>query len=272
MDYSSYLDESNGYANEVSSRIDHAKSLVQQANAVASGKMQTKGMIMSGVSGGLLIASKMANKAFGLNKNLNTGLDNIKQRFQTNESTPETEYSTSYENPAFDKTSSNSAPAPEEEEGVETSASDIPEGAGGGEDVSNLGSSGGMSAEDASNFTSGTVADAGDGGDAAASTVADGGDAVADAGDAAATSAVEGGTSAVEAFAGTAEGLEIAGGVLDATGIGSVVGTVLEVAAVVGTAIAGLVDMFDSHKEAQAPQPPDISMFAQPVFQAGFTS
>ncbi|MDF1853367.1 MAG: hypothetical protein P1U85_21195 [Verrucomicrobiales bacterium] len=64
------------------------------------------------------------------------------------------------------------------------------------------------------------------------------------------------------------EGLETAGAVLDSTGIGAVVGVGLEIAGVIGTAISGLVDLFEP-KEQPKPVIPDTSMYSLPSFQAG---
>lgn len=52
------------------------------------------------------------------------------------------------------------------------------------------------------------------------------------------------------------EGLETAGAVLDSTGIGAVIGVGLEIAGVIGTAISGLVDLFEP-KEQPKPVIPD---------------
>ena len=64
-------------------------------------------------------------------------------------------------------------------------------------------------------------------------------------------------------------GLEVAGAALDATGIGAVAGIALEAAAVLGPAIAGLVELFGGHTKAPSPTPPDLSGIAVPTFQAG---
>ena len=64
-------------------------------------------------------------------------------------------------------------------------------------------------------------------------------------------------------------GLEIAGAALDATGIGAIAGVALQAAAVLGPAIAGLVELFGGHTKAPSPTPPDLSGIAVPTFQAG---
>lgn len=245
MDYASYLEDSKGFADAVGGRIQDAKNLAQHATDAAINMKQSQGMVLESVSGGLLVSAKLANKAFGINKNLGVGLKNIKGMFQSTSSTStsasetlegDTGESGEIPNPAFGGN-----------EALPTTQSDIPEGAGGGDVVDNLGSSGGMSSEEASQFTSGEVAEG------------------------AAEEGAEGAEVAVESFAPVAEGLEVAGAALDSTGIGAVVGTALEIGAVIGTAVAGLVDMFDSHKEPPTPAIPDTTMFAQPVYQAGFS-
>ena len=61
----------------------------------------------------------------------------------------------------------------------------------------------------------------------------------------------------------------MAGAALDATGIGAIAGVALEAAAVLGPAVAGLVELFGGHTKAPSPKPPDLSGIAVPTFQAG---
>ena len=62
------------------------------------------------------------------------------------------------------------------------------------------------------------------------------------------------------------------GAALSATGIGAVAGVALEAAAVIGTAVAGITELFEGHDEKQPDQPkPDLTIYAQPVFQAGIS-
>ena len=64
-------------------------------------------------------------------------------------------------------------------------------------------------------------------------------------------------------------GLEVAGAALTATGVGAVVGVGLEVAAVVGTVVSGLIDLFSPHEKPPSPKPPDLSGYALPSLQLG---
>ena len=131
----------------------------------------------------------------------------------------------------------------------------IPEGAGGGADVSNLGDSGGMTAEQAANFTQGEAGDAAAGGEA---------------GDAAATGATttEATTTEAAAYSSSfdAAGDAAVSGVTEAVGAATAVGetaaavgtVALEAVPIVGELAAvgfGLYELFHHHSPPKKPNP-----------------